>query len=161
MPTTWNFDTTIPFEIATKDILEEMWRNGDVDVMREWTLVEIQHLPDNAIWLAFDRLLPDDVCDILYPHITPEVSEIEIEINCQGSFYPGVWYTHNGDGYPDEWDEERLVTAITIGDKTFTSKDKEFDLLANIFYDDIDELELDSSLYEPDEPEPDLEDYLR
>jgi hypothetical protein len=147
----WNFNTETSFEIATKEILEEMWREQNELIMRDWSPDDIRVLPDDAILFNFDDLLPEDICAILFPHIDAEINEIEIQFDCHGAHYPGVHYTPNGDGYPDEWDEERIITAIIIGDKTFTEKDPEFGVLERQFQDPIDEMELDNSVYDEQE----------
>ena len=150
----WIFDTEASFEFMTKDMLEEAWREQNELIMREWHPDDIKALPDDSIWFNEHHLLDENICAILFPHIDAETNEIEIQFRCEGCHIPGCHYLRNGDpGYPDEWDEERWITAIIIGDKTFTDKDPEFKVLSEVFFDEIDELELDSSLYEPDEPD--------
>lgn len=140
----WNFDTETSFEIFTKEMLEEAWDDQNECIMREWHSDDIKALPDDAIWFNNSRLLFEDVCAILSKYVDATYpNEIEISFRCKGAYYPACHYMPNGDpGYPEEMDEERIITSITICDKTFAEGDPEFRLLEREFQEDVDEVEV-------------------
>ena len=61
--------------------------------------------------------------------------EVVINVTFHGYFTPGVWYTPNGDGYPDEYDQECETNFIEIGEKPLKVDNPLFFELDNFLYD--------------------------
>lgn len=74
-----------------------------------------------------DVCAKDDVVDKLADYLQDQFTDADVEINKKndtviivltekgtGTFYPGVMYTKNGDGYPDEWDEDYIIISEAV-----------------------------------------------
>ena len=115
----YHFSDEIYFELLTKcDLLDALHNNYDW-VLKHWTPGEIEGLPEDVLWLAEGIEVWEDIADIIRPYLID--GEIAVRLDINGYYYPGCMYRSNGDpGDPPEGDEERIITAIIIGNKMFS-----------------------------------------
>lgn len=108
------------------------------------------HLDENGLTIGL-QWVPDEIEEQLLPFMDSNDCEMVVSFDVDGSYSPGCWYMPNGDpGYPDEWDEERIVTSISIGDHVLQDS-KKYRELFGCLDSIIDEYELDESLYEDED----------
>jgi len=93
------------------------------------------------------RLVSDELAEKLRLFLADDPIEVIVTFRCSGSSLPGNYYGPPEECYPDEFDEERIIECVCIGEHSFLKEDPLFKELENCLIDLIDEVEVDYGFY--------------